>query len=146
MTSAITPFLAATIRTATPLALAALGEMLVERTGIINIGLEGAVLAGAFGALAGATAGGVAGGYAGAMLGGLVVGALFAWGVLILRADQIITGMALTLFSAGATGTLYRAWYGTSGAALHAPTSGPRSIPVLTSIPVVGEALFHVVV
>jgi len=143
MTSAITPFLAATIRTATPLALAALGEMLVERTGIINIGLEGAVLAGAFGALAGATAGGVAGGYAGAMLGGLVVGALFAWGVLILRADQIITGMALTLFSAGATGTLYRAWYGTSGAALHAPTSGPRSIPVLTSIPVVGEALFH---
>jgi len=143
MTSALTPFLAATIRTATPLALAALGEMLVERTGIINIGLEGAVLAGAFGALAGATAGGVAGGYAGAMLGGLVVGALFAWGVLILRADQIITGMALTLFSAGATGTLYRAWYGTSGAALHAPTSGPRSIPILTSIPVVGEALFH---
>ncbi len=143
MTSALTPFLAATIRTATPLALAALGEMLVERTGIINIGLEGAVLAGAFGALAGATVGGVAGGYAGAMLGGLVVGALFAWGVLILRADQIITGMALTLFSAGATGTLYRAWYGTGGAALHAPTSGPRSIPVLTSIPVVGEALFN---
>lgn len=142
MTEALTPFLAATIRTATPLALAALGEMLVERTGLINIGLEGAVLAGAYGALAGATAGGVAGGYASAMLGGLIVGALFAFCVLVLRADQIITGMALTLLSAGATGTLYRAWYGASGAALHAPTSGPHAIPALASIPVAGEALF----
>ena len=142
MTDALTPFLAATIRTATPLALAALGELLVERTGLINIGLEGAVLAGAFGALAGATAGGVAGGYAGAMLGGVLVAALFAICVLVLRADQIITGMALTLLAVGATGTLYRALYGASGAALHAPTSGPLPIPGLVSIPVVGEALF----
>lgn len=142
MTDALTPFLAATIRTATPLALAALGELLVERTGLINIGLEGAVLAGAFGALAGATAGGVAGGYAGAMLGGVLVAALFAICVLVLRADQIITGMALTLLAVGATGTLYRALYGASGAALRAPTSGPLPIPGLVSIPVVGEALF----
>jgi len=142
MTDAITPFLAATIRTATPLALAALGELLVERTGLINIGLEGAVLAGAFGALAGASLGGVAGGYAGAMVGGLLVAALFALCVLVLRADQIITGMALTLLAVGATGTMYRAVYGTAGAALHAPTSGPWAIPGLASIPVVGEALF----
>lgn len=143
MSDAVTPFLAATIRTATPLALAALGELLVERAGLINIGIEGAVLSGAFGALAGATAGGVAGGYAGAMAGGLLVGSLFAFCVLVLRADQIITGMALTLLSVGATGTLYRAWYGASGAALHAPTSEPRDIPGLVFIPVVGEALFH---
>ena len=142
MIDALTPFLAATIRTATPLALAALGELVVERTGLINIGLEGAVLAGAFGALAGATAGGVAGGYAGALLGGLLIGALFAFCVLVLRADQIITGMALTLLAVGATGTLYRALYGASGAALHAPTSGPLAIPGLVAVPVVGEALF----
>jgi general nucleoside transport system permease protein len=142
MTDALTPFLAATIRTATPLALAALGELLVERAGLINIGLEGAVLAGAFGALAGATAGGVAGGYAGAMVGGLLLAAVFAYCVLVLRADQIITGMALTLLSVGATGTLYRAWYGASGAALHAPTSGPVAVPGLVTIPVFGEALF----
>ena len=142
MTDALTPFLAATIRTATPLALAALGELLVERAGLINIGLEGAVLAGAFGALAGATAGGVAGGYVGAMVGGLLLAAVFAYCVLVLRADQIITGMALTLLSVGATGMLYRAWYGASGAALHAPTSGPVAIPGLVTLPVFGAALF----
>jgi simple sugar transport system permease protein len=138
----VTPILAATIRTATPLALAALGELLVERAGMINIGLEGAILAGAFGALVGATAGGVAGGYAGAVAGGLLVAALFALCVVALRADQIITGTALTLLSVGATGTLYRALYGSSGAALTLPTSGAMPIPGLSSLPVIGPALF----
>jgi len=135
----VAPFLAATVRTATPLALAALGELLVERTGLINIGLEGAILAGAFGALVGATAGA---GYTAAIVGGLVVGALFALFVVALRADQIITGTALTLLSVGATGTLYRALYGSGGAALTLPTSAPLPIPGLASIPVVGPALF----
>lgn len=138
----VAPFLAATVRTATPLALAALGEVLVERAGLINIGLEGAILAGAFGALVGATAGGVAAGYGGAMLGGLVVGALFALCVVALRADQIITGTALTLLSVGTTGTLYRALYGSSGAALTLPTSGVVPIPGLASLPLIGRALF----
>lgn len=138
----IAPFLAATVRTATPLALAALGEVLVERAGMINIGLEGAILAGAFGALVGATAGGVGAGYAGAVAGGLVVGVLFALCVVALRADPIITGTALTLLSVGATGTLYRALYGSSGAALSLPTSAPMPIPGLSAIPVVGAALF----
>jgi simple sugar transport system permease protein len=138
----VEPFLAATVRTATPLALAALGEVLVERAGLINIGLEGAILAGAFGALVGATAGGVAAGYAGAVVGGLLVGALFALCVVVLKADQIITGTALTLLSVGATGTLYRALYGSSGAALTLPTSGALPIPGLASIPVLGPALF----
>jgi ABC-type uncharacterized transport system permease subunit len=138
----VEPLLAATVRTATPLALAALGEVLVERAGLINIGLEGAILAGAFGALVGATAGGVAAGYAGAVVGGLLVGALFALCVVALKADQIITGTALTLLSVGATGTLYRALYGSSGAALTLPTSGALPIPGLSSIPVLGPALF----
>jgi ABC-type uncharacterized transport system permease subunit len=138
----VAPFLAATVRTATPLALAALGELLVERAGLINIGLEGAILAGAFGALVGATAGGVAAGYAAAVAGGLLVGALFALCVVSLRADQIITGTALTLLSVGATGTLYRALYGSSGAALTLPTSGALPVPGLSSLPVIGPALF----
>jgi ABC-type uncharacterized transport system permease subunit len=142
MSAVIGPYLAATVRTATPLALAALGEVLVERAGMINIGLEGAILAGAFGALVGASAGSVADGYAGAMIGGMIVALLFAFFVIWLRADQIITGTALTLLSVGATGTLYRALYGSAGIALALPTSAPRPIPLLSSIPVLGAALF----
>jgi ABC-type uncharacterized transport system permease subunit len=142
VTDVIAPFLAATIRTATPLALAALGEVLVERAGLINIGLEGAILAGAFGALVGATAGGVGAGYALAVAGGVLVAALFAFCVIALRADQIITGTALTLLSTGATGTLYRSLYGSVGVALTLPTSAPLPIPVLSSLPLIGTALF----
>jgi simple sugar transport system permease protein len=138
----IEPFLAATVRTATPLLLAALGELLVERAGLINIGLEGAILAGAFGSLVGATAGGVMGGFAGAVAGGVIIAALFALFVVSLRADQIITGTALTILSLGATGTLYRTLYGSSGAALAIPTSAPLAIPLLSEIPVIGPALF----
>jgi simple sugar transport system permease protein len=142
MTDVIAPFLAATIRTATPLALAALGEVLVERAGLINIGLEGAILAGAFGALVGATAGGVGAGYAAAVGGGMLVAALFAVCVVALRADQIITGTALTLLSTGATGTLYRSLYGSAGVALTLPTSAPLPIPGLSSLPLIGTAIF----
>lgn len=142
MSDVVAPFLAASIRTATPLVLAALGELVVERAGIINIGLEGAILAGAFGALAGATAGALVGGYAGAMLAGMAVAAVFALFVVRWRADQVITGTALTLLALGTTGTLYRALYGASGAALTLPTSAPLRIPLLGSIPLVGEPLF----
>jgi simple sugar transport system permease protein len=68
-------FLAATVRTATPLALAALGETVVERAGVINIGLEGAMIAGAFAALVGANAAGVGGGFAGRRAAGGAHGA-----------------------------------------------------------------------
>jgi general nucleoside transport system permease protein len=82
------------------------------------------------------------GGYAGAMLGGMLVAALFALFVVRWRADQVITGTALTLLALGTTGTLYRAFYGAGGAALRLPTSAPLRIPFLASIPVIGEALF----
>src|SRR3954462_11230053 len=136
MTSVIAPLLAATIRTAVPLGLAALGELVVERAGMINIGLEGAILAGAFGALVGAS-GGVELGFAASVAAGLVIAALFAFCVVWIRADQIIVGTALTLLSVGATGTLYRAWFGSSGAALGIPTSSARALPGIAHIPVI---------
>jgi ABC-type uncharacterized transport system permease subunit len=142
MSDVVASFLAATVRTAVPLALAALGELVVERAGVINIGLEGAILAGAFGALVGASAAGVTAGFAAAMLAGLLIAALFALCVVVLRTDQIIAGTALTLLSTGATGTLYRTMYGSSGAALGIPTSAPYAVPGLSSIPVLGTALF----
>ena len=81
-------------------------------------------------------------GYVGAIVGGVAVAALFALFVVRFRTDQIITGTALTLLSVGATGTAYRAMFGSAGAALHIPTSAPLSIPGLAAVPVVGAALF----
>jgi general nucleoside transport system permease protein len=139
---AATTYLEATVRTATPLLLAALGETITERAGVINIGLEGVVLCGAFGALVGAGAAGIAGGYAAAALGGLAAAAVFALFAVLLRADQIITGTAVTLLAFGATGTLYRSFYGASGASLSIPTSATLPVPGLSAIPIIGPALF----
>lgn len=135
-------FLEATVRTATPLAYAALGECVVERSGVINIGLEGAIIAGAFGALLGAAIGGVAGGFAAAALSGAAIALLFALFAVLARSDQIITGTAITMLALGLTGTLYRTIYGATGAALSTPTSAPLEIPGLASLPVIGRALF----
>ena len=87
--------LEATVRTATPLAYAALGESVSERAGVINIGLEGSIIAGALGATIAAGALGVGGGFAAGAVAGLLVAALFALFAVGLRADQIITGTAM---------------------------------------------------
>ncbi|MFN2565273.1 MAG: ABC transporter permease [Gemmatimonadaceae bacterium] len=142
MNEALTAFLESAIRTATPLALAAMGELVVERGGVINIGLEGAIIAGAFGALVGAGLGGTSAGFAAGALAGTAVTLIFALFVVRLRADQIITGTAVSLLAVGLTGTLYRVLYGESGAALSIPTSGPVAIPALAALPVIGPALF----
>lgn len=143
MSSPTTAFVEATVRTATPLALAALGEVVVERAGIINIGLEGIILSGSFGALIGATHAGAGGGYAAAILCGVATSLVFALFTVWLRADQIITGTAVTLLALGITGTLYRALYGATGAALSIQTTGPRSIPLLSNIPLIGPGFFN---
>ena len=135
-------FLEGTIRTATPLLFAASGELIIERAGLMNIGLEGVILGGAFGAFLGATHGGTAFGYSTAVLSGVLVMLLFAACTLGLGADQIITGTALTLLALGTTGTLYRALYGGGGAAVSISTSAAVAIPVLSRVPVLGTALF----
>jgi len=142
VTSAAAAFVESAVRAATPLALAALGEVVVERAGVLNISLEGVILAGAFGSAIGATHAGIVGGYAASMIAGVATAALFALFVVGLGADQIITGTAITLFSIGLTGTAYRAVFGTTGTALSIPTSPRVSIPWLSAIPVVGSGFF----
>ncbi len=143
MIALLSAFLESAIRTATPLGLAALGELVVERAGIINISLEGIILCGAFGALVGASHGGVVAGFAGAIGAGVATAALFAWFVVRLRTDQIIAGTALTILAMGLTGTLYRALYGAAGAALSIATARPIAIPGLSRIPIFGAGLFN---
>jgi general nucleoside transport system permease protein len=135
-------FLAAAVRVATPLLLAATGETVTERAGVINLGLEGMMLAGALAATLGASAAGPWTGLALAVLAGMLLAAAFAAIAIWARADQIIAGTALTLGAVGLTGTIYRQAYGTGGAGLALPTLAPVPIPLLSRIPVLGPALF----
>ena len=125
-------FLAASVRVATPLLLAATGETVTERSGVINLGLEGMMLAGALAATLGASAAGPWAGLALAVLAGMVLAAVFAAVAIVARADQIIAGTAITLAAVGLTGTIYREAYGTGGAGLTLPTLAPVAIPVLS--------------
>lgn len=138
----IDAFLEATVRWATPFALAALGECISERAGVINIGLEGSIIAGALGATVAAGVFGPTMGFAAGALSGFTIAAFFALFAVVMRADQIITGTAITLFSLGLTGTLYRVIYGAAGVSLATPTIGVYSIPGLSKLPLVGHALF----
>ncbi len=140
---ALTAFLEASVRLGIPLALAALGETLSERSGVINIGLEGSIIAGALGGALGALATGSAG--AGVVVGavaGLAVALVFAVFVVVLNTDQIITGTAVTLGGLGLTAAIYQSRFGVTGTALTLPTLQPWRVPGLAEIPLVGGALF----
>ncbi len=136
-------FLAAMIRVATPLLFTATGETVTERSGIINLGIEGIMLTGALAAALGATAWGPWAGLGSAVLAGMLLAAVFALIAVGARADQIIAGTAITLAAVGLTGTVYREAFGAEGAALTIPTFASLSIPGLSRIPLVGPALFE---
>jgi ABC-type uncharacterized transport system permease subunit len=142
-TMVLAGFLAAAVRVATPLLLAATGETISERAGVINLGLEGMMLAGALAATLGATAAGPWTGVACAVLAGMLLATAFAAIALAARADQIIAGTAITLAAVGLTGTIYRQAYGESGAGLDLLTLQAIAIPGLSRIPVLGPALFN---
>jgi ABC-type uncharacterized transport system permease subunit len=135
-------FLAASVRVATPLLWAATGETIAERSGVINLGIEGTMLAGALAAALGATRWGPWGGLACALLAGMLVAGVFALLAIGARANQIITGTAITLAAVGLTGTIYRQAFGEEGVGLSIPTFPTLAIPGLSRIPVLGPALF----
>jgi simple sugar transport system permease protein len=129
---------------AVPLLLAALGELIAERAGVINIGLEGLILIGAFTALAAAMfSGSTAVGIAAALAAGALFGAGFAFVVVQCNANQVVAGTALNLLAVGLTGVAYRAIFGVTGAALSIPGAAALSIPLLSRLPVVGPAFFR---
>lgn len=138
----LTGFLSAAVRIATPLVWAATGELLAERAGVINLAIEGAMLAGCLGAAIGAASGDPWTGVLLAMAAGIVVNGCFAMVAVVGRTNQIIAGTALTLAAIGATGLVYRQWFGPGGAGLELPTFGAMEIPGLARVPLVGPALF----
>ena len=135
-------FLAAAVRVATPLLLAATGETIAQRSGVMNLGLEGVMLTGALAATLGASAAGPWTGVALAVLAGMLLAGVFALVTVGARADQVIAGTAITLGAIGLTGTVYRQAFGAAGAGLDLPTLPPIPVPGLSTLPVLGPALF----
>jgi len=140
---ALADFLDASIRSATPLLFAALGETVAERSGVINVGIEGTIIAGCLAGLVAASVVGPNAALVAAGIAGVAIALIFVLVAIGLAADQIITGTAITMLGLGLTGTLYRVIYGDAGAALSAPTLSSIGIPILQDIPIVGRALFR---
>ena len=98
-----------TIVFATPLLLAVLGELVVQRSGMINLGIEGMMLVAAMAAIAAAQfSGSATAGFLGGIAGAALMATLFALFAIVLRADQIVTGTALNLLALGGTSFVYR--------------------------------------
>jgi len=134
--------LAAMLRYATPLLFAALGGLFSERSGVINIGLEGMMLMGAFWGLWGAVETGswVLGLLIG-MVSGVALALLHALFSVTLRADQIVSGFAMNFIAIGITGFFFVSIYGTEGTPDNVPRAPDVTIPGLESIPFVGDVL-----
>jgi simple sugar transport system permease protein len=136
------------VTAATPLLVAGFGELLAERAGVINIGIEGLMLMGAIGGYAAAVLTGSA--YAAvpaAMLMGVLFAALFAVATVRFRADQIVVGTALNILAVGASttawGVLQRYMHPANLPPHEAPPLfDPVIIPWLHEIPLIGPALF----
>ena len=123
---------------ATPLLIAAMGELVVERSGVLNLGVEGMMIMGAvtgFGVAL--TTGSPWLGVGAAIVVGALFSLLFAFLTLTLVTNQVATGLALTLLGLGLSGMLGEGFVGLPGVKL-----GTLSIPYLTDIPYVGRLLF----
>ena len=129
------------ITAATPLLLAAIGELVTERSGVLNLGVEGMMIIGAVSGFGAAyTFGTVVAGVAAAILMGVAVALVFAYLTQTLVTNQVATGLALTLFGLGLSGLI-----GENFTGLPLPDSAKLQnvhIPVLTDIPLLGPVVF----
>ncbi len=141
--AALAPLLAAGVRISVPLLLLVLGEIYSERAGVLNIGLEGMLLAGALAGFAGSLLfGSPLAGFALAILFATLLAALHAYAVVVRGLDQIVSGVALNVLSFGLTGVFFRA-LAAGRPSLDAASLDPVAIPLLSKIPFIGAALFQ---
>ncbi len=128
----------AMVRTGTPLLLVALGELVCEKSGVLNLGQEGMMLFGAvIGFIVAFSSGSLWLGVLFACLAGVLLSLLFAFVALGLSSNQVATGLALTIFGVGLSSFIGAAWVGK-------PLAGfePVAIPLLSEIPLLGRMLF----
>ena len=135
----ITNVLAATVVAGTPLLLVALGELVCERSGVLNLGQEGMMLMGAvIGFIAATSTGSLSMGILAAMLGGVLMSMLFALMAITLAANQYAAGLALTIFGIGLSSFVGSGFVGQS-----IDGFDKIAIPLLSDIPVIGPVLFN---
>lgn len=138
-TELLIAFLASTAGAATPLVVASMGELVTERSGVLNLGMEGMMLVGAvvgFGVTL--TTGQMSLGLLAAMLAGMAMALIFGFLVLTLQTNQVATGLALTLFGIGLSAFMGRGLVG------HTVAPMPHlEFPLLSQLPFVGPLLFR---
>ena len=133
----IANILFATIRMGTPLLIVAIGELVCEKSGVLNLGQEGMMLMGAVvGFIVAFHTDSLAVGFVAAIIAGAVMSLLFAVVILQFHANQVATGLALTILGVGLSGFIGRGYVG------EALSIGTFQIPVLSSIPLVGKVFF----
>lgn len=132
--------LATSVAAASPLLLAALGELVVERSGVLNLGIEGIMMVGALTAVAATIgSGSVVVGILCAIVAGMVLGLLFALLAVTIRADHVVAGLAMVLFGDGLSSFAGHGMVGIDvRESLHA-----LPIPLLSDIPALGPIFFH---
>jgi ABC-type uncharacterized transport system permease subunit len=140
----ISGLIGAMMRMATPIIFATLGEIIVERAGVLNLGIEGIMLMGAMtGFLITFSTGSLWVGVLAAALVGMALGLLMAFLAVHLSLSQHVSGLGITLFATGLAMFIYRLHFGSPTVP---PTVQPFkqiAIPVLSAIPVVGQGLFN---
>jgi general nucleoside transport system permease protein len=136
--------LASTIRNSTPLIFAALGGLFSERSGVVNIGLEGLMLISAFAGVVGAhLSGNALVGLGFGLAAGLVFALIHALMCVTFEADQIISGTAINLLALGGTGYLMVVIFGSGGTSPRVNGFKEVAIPGLSQIPLIGSAFFN---
>jgi ABC-type uncharacterized transport system permease subunit len=135
-------FVASALRLATPLVLAATGEMVSERAGVLNLSLEGMMLLAAFtGALAASKTGSPVAGLVAGVAAALVAAVAQAWLSVRVRANQLVVGIGFNILALGATTFLYREIFGGLSREV-LPSFGVWQVPALSKLPFLGPALF----
>ena len=138
-TTFVTGLLASSFSLAIPLLLATLGEVFVERSGLLNMGMEGMILMGCFVSYIGAVyGGGVMTGLLASVAMGVLIGLLMALLTLKMHANQSICGIVFNFFATGATGFFNRYIMGVSLIPTTVKTLQPLPIPLLSDIPIIG--------
>lgn len=139
----ITTIIGSTIRGTTPILLAALGEAYVERSGQLNLGIEGMMVAGAFTSFAvGIELNSLVDGFLAAAAVGLTLGLVFGILTITLRVNQIVVGLGLTIFAHSMSSFLHRVIFGNQFPILFG-AGGTNEIAVLSGIPIMGQAFFN---